>query len=122
MASKIGGYDSSTATSAIGAGRAVQRPQDAATGGAQGSGESKGGSSSERVQITGVARQLSSLEQAINDLPAVNDAKVAQISTAIEQGTYSVNSKHIADKLIQTERELSRVPDGSDTDSDTEAE
>ena len=121
MASKIGGYDNSTATGAIGGGRAVQRPQDAASGGAQSSGGSTG-SSSESVQITGVARQLSSLEQAIRDLPAVNDAKVAQLSNAIEQGSYSVNSQHIADRLIQTGRELSRVPDGSDTDSDADAE
>lgn len=121
MASKIGGYDSSSATSAISAGRAVQRPQDAAAGGTQSSGTSAG-NSSESVQITGVARQLSSLEQAIRDLPAVNDAKVAQLSNAIEQGTYSVNSQHIADRLIQTERELNRVPNGSDTDSDADAE
>ncbi len=121
MASKIGGYDSSTATRAMGAGRAVQRPQDAATGGAQSSSGSAG-NSSESVEITGVARQLASLEQAIRDVPTVDEAKVAQLSTAVEQGTYSVNSQHIADKLIQTERDLSRLSGKSDPESDTDAE
>ena len=45
------------------------------------------------VQITGTARQLASLEQAVRDLPAVNNAKVAQISAAIEQGTYTVDAQ-----------------------------
>ena len=111
MSSKIGGVDGSRPTAAIGAGRAVQRPQDAATGGAQSSGDS-GGNSSESVQITGAARQLANLEQAVRDLPAVNDSKVAQISSAIEQGTYSVNAKHIADQLVQMEKELGRLPGG----------
>jgi negative regulator of flagellin synthesis FlgM len=114
VSSKIGGVDGNSPSTAIGAGRAVQRPQDAATGGAQNSQGSGGGSS---VQITGVARQLASLEQALHDLPAVNDARVAQISNAIEQGTYRVDARHIANQLIQTEKEL---PNGSRSDADPE--
>ena len=121
MASKIGGYDSSNAASAIGAGRAVQRPQDAAAGSSQGAGNSAAGGG-ESVEITGIARQLSALEQAVRDLPAVNDARVAQLSNAIEQGSYSVNSQHIADRLIQTERELSRIPDGGDGEAESDAD
>lgn len=118
MSSKIGGVDGSSPTAAIGAGRAVQRPADAATGGAQSSNSS--GGSGENVQITGTARQLATLEQAVRELPAVNDSRVAQISSAIEQGTYSVNSKHIADQLIKMEKSLSNLPDGSDTETDPE--
>jgi negative regulator of flagellin synthesis FlgM len=117
VASKIGGVDGSSSSTAIGAGRAVQSPQDSATGGTQSSGNS---SSGENVQITGTARQLANLEQAVRDLPAVNDAKVAQISTAIEQGTYSVNSQHIASQLIQMEKALRNLPDGSGSDADPE--
>ena len=51
VSSKIGGVDSSSQTAAIGAGRAVQRPQDAAAGGTQSSSNSSG--SDENVQITG---------------------------------------------------------------------
>ena len=120
MSSKIGGVDGSSPTAAIGAGRAVQRPQDAATGGAQSSADS--GGNAESVQITGTARQLASLEQAVRDLPAVNEAKVAQISSAIEQGTYTVNSRHIADQLVQMDKDLARLPNANSTDADADAE
>ena len=77
------------------------------------------------MQITGTARQLVNLEQAVRDLPAVNDAKVAQISSAIEQGNYTVNSRHIADQLVQMEKELGRLPNANSTgprQADAEAE
>jgi negative regulator of flagellin synthesis FlgM len=119
VSSKIGGFDGNSPSTAIGAGRAVQRPQDAATGGTQNSNGTGGGSS---VQITGTARQMASLEQAVRDLPAVNDAKVAQISAAIEQGTYKVDSRDIANKLIQMEQSLDDVPSDSGSGSGTEAD
>ncbi len=117
MSNKIGGVDGSMPNGAIGAGRAVQRPQDAATGTAQ---DSNGSGHQESVQITGAARQLAGLEQAIRDLPTVNQARVAQISSSIEQGTYSVNSRHIADQLLQMEKALKELPgrSGADPDSD----
>ncbi len=66
---------------------------------AQGAGESP-------VHITSQARQLAALEHALNDVPAVNEARVAEIRLAIEQGQYEVNAERIADKLLRTEREL----------------
>jgi len=125
VSSKIGGVDGNSPSTAIGAGRAVQRPQDAATGEPKNS-NSSGGSS---VQITGTARQLASLEQAVRDLPAVNDTKVAQISAAIEQGTYTVDARDIANKLVQMEKALAHgspgledVPNGSGSSSGKDAE
>ena len=121
MSSKIGGVDgNSNPTAAVGAGRAVQRPQDATTGAPQ-SNESNGGNAG-NVQITGAARQLATLEQAVRDLPVVNDTRVAQLSNAIEQGTYSVNPHHIADRLMQLEQALGHIPDGSDADPNAEAD
>jgi negative regulator of flagellin synthesis FlgM len=126
VSSKIGGVDGTSPSTAIGAGRAVQRPQDAATGGPQSSQGSGGGSS---VQITGTARQLASLEQRVRDLPAVNDARVAQISNAIEQGAYTVDAKHIANQLIQMEKALAHgasgredLPNSSDADAEPDAD
>jgi negative regulator of flagellin synthesis FlgM len=116
VSNKIGGVDGSSPSTAIGAGRAVQRPQDAATGGAANSSGS-GGSS---VQITGTARQLASLEQALRDLPAVNEPRVAQISNAIEQGTYRVDAKHIANQLIQMEKALAHGSAEADPEPDTD--
>ncbi len=119
MSSKIGGVDGSSPTAAIGAGRAVQRPPDAATGGAQSSGASSG--NEESVQITGAARQLATLEQAVHDTPEVNTARVAQLSSAIEQGTYSVNSQHIADQLVQMDKELSHLGNQHQPEADPDA-
>jgi negative regulator of flagellin synthesis FlgM len=122
VSSKIGGVDGSSQTAAIGAGRTVQRPQDAAAGGAQSSDASS--ENAENVQITGVARQLATLEQAVRDVPEVNTARVAQISGAIEQGSYTVNSRHIADRLVQVEKELAHLgnPHQPETDSEAEAD
>lgn len=120
MSSKIGGVDSSSQTAAIGAGRAVQRPQDAAAGGTQSSSTSSG--SDENVQITGTARQLASLEQAVRDAPAVNTARVAQISTALAQGTYTINSQHIADQLVQSDQELAHLGNQHQPETDSDAD
>jgi negative regulator of flagellin synthesis FlgM len=59
------------------------------------------------VQITDQARQLASLEQAVQSLPVVNEARVAEIRLALEEGRYQVNPERIADKLLRTEQELS---------------
>lgn len=121
MSSKIGGVDS-TSTAALSTSRSnTQRPPDAASGSTQASGGSNNGAA-EDVQISGGARNLASLEQAVKDMPAVNTEKVAQISTAIEQGTYTVNSRHIADRLLQMDKELSRLPNAQDTDAENEPE
>ena len=120
MSSKIGGVDSSSQTAAIGAGRAVQRPQDAPAGGTQSSSTSSG--SDENVQITGAARQLATLEQAVHDAPEVNSARVAQISSAIEQGTYTINSQHIADQLVQSDKELASLGNQHQPETDSEAD
>ena len=120
MSSKIGGVDNSSQTAPLGAGRAVQRPQDAAAGGTQSSNTSSG--SDDSVQITGVARQLATLEQAVRDAPEVNTARVAQISTALEQGTYTINSKNIADQLVQSERELAHLGNQHQAETDPDAD
>lgn len=59
------------------------------------------------VRITDQARQLAALEQALNEVPVVNEARVESIRLAIEEGRYEVNPERIADKLLRTERELS---------------
>jgi negative regulator of flagellin synthesis FlgM len=58
------------------------------------------------VHITGTARQLVELEQMVKDMPAVDEAKVAAISAAIENGTYKVSADKIADNLVQIEQAL----------------
>lgn len=111
MSNKISGIDGAQIAS-VGAGRPVQRSQDAVGGGAS-AGTSRGGS--QDVQITGTARQLADLEQKVRDLPAVNEERVSQIRAAIEQGTYTVRPQHIADQLVSLERSLGSLPDRDDS-------
>ncbi|HVO48111.1 MAG TPA: flagellar biosynthesis anti-sigma factor FlgM [Steroidobacteraceae bacterium] len=103
MPSKISGIDSSPIGS-VGAGRAVQRPQDATTGAAA------SGNSPDDVQITGTARQLADLEQTLRDLPAVNETRVAEIRTALEKGTYTIRPQHVAEQLMSLEKALRQYP------------
>jgi len=58
------------------------------------------------VNITDQAKQLAALEQALQNLPAVNEARVAEIRSAIQDGRYQVNPERIADKLLRFEQEL----------------
>jgi negative regulator of flagellin synthesis FlgM len=64
-----------------------------------------------QVQISDTAARLASAEQALRDSPAVDSARVAQLRSAIEQGTYTVNSGHVATQLMQMERALARLGD-----------
>ncbi len=112
MSSKIGGFNG-TQTPSVGAGRSAQRPQDAASGGTSASSTSSTGSTQD-VQITGAARQLATLEQTLRDLPAVNETRVAQIASSIEQGTYVVHPHEIANRLIQLEQALGQLSDQAD--------
>lgn len=112
MSSKISGIDSAPIAS-VGPGRAVKRPQDA-TSGDVGSNASQD-SFQQDVQITGTARHLADLEQKVRDLPAINEQRVSEIRTAIEQGTYNVRPQHIADHLMSLERALAQLPDGDES-------
>ncbi len=99
MSSKIGGTEN-RGTGAVGAGRAVGRVRDV-------TGEPKTAEQqSNDVHITGTARQLVELETMVKDMPAVDEAKVAAISAAIEQGTYKVSADKVADNLMQIEQAL----------------
>jgi negative regulator of flagellin synthesis FlgM len=110
VSSKISGIDgapSAAQIASVGAGRPVQRPQDAASGGTSAD-TSKDGS--QNVQITGTARQLADLDQKVRNTPDVNEERVSQLRTAIEQGTYQVRPQHIADQLMSLERSLGSLP------------
>jgi negative regulator of flagellin synthesis FlgM len=118
VASKISGVDTSAQIASIGAGRAVQLAKDVASGSAQTASDAP--DDSQDVQITGTARQLADLEQQLRDLPAVNETRVSQIRTAIEQGTYAVHPEQIADQLMSLEKALGQLPNGSPSQDSSE--
>lgn len=112
MPTKISGLSGGLgASAALDAGRPAEKTRDSTTGG--GSSAPDGSSAGTKdVHITDSASQLASLEQTLLSLPAVDGARVAQLQTAIEQGTYTVQPQHIADQLIQLEQSLAELPGG----------
>jgi negative regulator of flagellin synthesis FlgM len=108
MANKISGLSGSS-TASIDAGSPAARVRDAATGGSPAPAVSPPASGD--VHITDSASQLASLEQAVRSLPAVDPARVAQFTTAIEQGNYTVQPQHVADQLLRLEQALGQLPE-----------
>jgi len=56
---------------------------------------------SDRVDISGKGKEIADLMAAVNKLPDIRNDKVQAIKEAIESGTYSVDSKKIAAKLLE---------------------
>ncbi len=105
MANEINGLDSRPVS--VGAGRAVARAPDASTGGPQ----SQPAASTGDVHITDSANKLASLEQALREMPAVDDARVTQVRNALAEGSYTIQPRHIAEKLLSLEQSLGQLPD-----------
>lgn len=55
---------------------------------------------SEKVAISGRARDISKAREAASSAPDVNDAKIAKLKAAIQNGTYKVDAEKVADRLV----------------------
>lgn len=100
MSSKIDGFDARPAP--VGAGQPVRRGRDATAGGAGQSPEREG------VQITESARRLAALEQAVREMPEVDEARVAEVRRALAEGRHEVRPERIAERLLRLEQLLAR--------------
>lgn len=60
------------------------------------------------VSLGSTASQLRSMEEGMSRGSPINAAKVAEIKQAISEGRFKVNSEVVADRLIDTVRELIR--------------
>ena len=101
MTNKIGGYGNRPVQT--GADKTVARERDAGTSASQSADASKAATP---VRITDQARQLAALERAVHDAPVVNEARVAAVRQAVEEGRYEVVPERIADKLLRMNQEL----------------
>jgi negative regulator of flagellin synthesis FlgM len=104
LASKLSGIDSNTAP--VEAGRPLQRVPDATT-----SAHNASSSAGEDVHITDAAAQLATLEKAVSVLPAVDDARVRAIRSAVEEGHYAISPERVADGLLGLEHALAPLGD-----------
>jgi negative regulator of flagellin synthesis FlgM len=98
VSTKIGGFQNRPVQ--VGTEKPVSKVRD----GQKSSNEASVPSNS--VRITDQARQLAALEQAVQSMPIVNEARVAEIRVAIEEGRYQVSPERIADRLMNMDRDL----------------
>jgi len=101
VTNKIGGYGNRPVQN--GTGKSVSRERDAGTSASQ---SAEGAKAATPVKITDQARQLAALERAVNDAPVVNEARVAAVQQAVEEGRYEVVPERIANKLLRMNQEL----------------
>jgi len=65
-----------------------------------------GASSGPRVQLSPLGSQLAGIEASLANVPVVDSQRVDEIKQAISDGRFKVNPDVIADKLLETVREL----------------
>ena len=101
MTNKIGGYGNRPVHTSTG--KSVSRERDAGTSASQ---SAEAGKAATPVRVSDQARQLAQLERAVQDAPVMNEARVAAVRLALEEGRYEVVPERIADKLLRIENEL----------------
>ena len=64
---------------------------------------------STNVKLSSLSAQLQMIEKGFADAPVVDAARVAELKQAISDGRFKVNPEAVADRLIDTVKELIRV-------------
>ncbi|MEH6504095.1 MAG: flagellar biosynthesis anti-sigma factor FlgM [Cycloclasticus sp.] len=70
---------------------------------------SPGVSSDDRVDLTETASRLQQIEQALSNIPIVDDARVESVSQSIKSGEYQIDNEKIAERIITNESSLKEV-------------
>ena len=106
MANTINSYSGSGAAS-VTSSRSTQTSRENASAATSENSQSEAGNA--EVQITSTAASLASLGQRISALPDINQNRVAQISQALANGTYSISADKIASGLLQSDQGLAQI-------------
>jgi len=106
MANTINSYSGSGAAS-VTSSRPTQASRENTSAATSENSQSSAGNA--EVQITSTAASLASLGQRISTLPDINQNRVAQISQALANGTYSISADKIASGLLQSDQGLAQI-------------
>ena len=68
---------------------------------------------STNVKLSSLSAQLQMIEKGFADTSVVDAARVAELKEAISEGRFKVNSEAVADRLIDTVKELIRAHKGN---------
>lgn len=58
---------------------------------------------SDRISLSGRAKEIAELKKQIDELPEIRAEKVEALKKAIENGTYEVDSLKVAQKILEEE-------------------
>ncbi|MEO1079326.1 MAG: flagellar biosynthesis anti-sigma factor FlgM [Pseudomonadota bacterium] len=73
---------------------------------AAGAGDAESAGRGESVSFTQTASDLLSLETQLRELPGIDQARVDRIRSAIDNGSFEIDTDRIVDNLLRSEREL----------------
>jgi negative regulator of flagellin synthesis FlgM len=62
-----------------------------------------------RVELSPLGAQLASIEASLANVPVVDTARVDEIKQAIADGHFKVNPEVVADRLLETVKDLIRA-------------
>jgi negative regulator of flagellin synthesis FlgM len=108
MANTINSYTGNGATS-VATNRSSQTSASTSTASAATTDATPSAEVSQKVRISDTAAKLSSIGSELSAQPAVDQAKVAQISKALANGTYKISADKIASGLMQSEQTLAQI-------------
>lgn len=70
---------------------------------AEGSKSETPSSAGDRVTLTNTASRLQNIEQQLSNASSIDNARVAEVQSAITSGDYAIDSDRIADKMLAFE-------------------
>lgn len=90
--------------------KAAARPAASTTARNGGEKPAAAATPTDTVSLTDTAARLRELEAALAGAPDVDSARVEALRQAIAEGKYTIDSVHVADKLVALERDLFGKP------------
>ncbi|WP_417568001.1 flagellar biosynthesis anti-sigma factor FlgM [Marinobacter sp.] len=64
------------------------------------------GARGENVSLSSQARNLKQLEQKLGDYPEMDDDRIEQIRSALENGTYKIDAEKLAQKMLEMDESI----------------
>lgn len=93
---KVEGTSRTTPLTSVSTGQVAARPRPSAAG----------TSGKDNVNISEQSSQLQALESSMRDAPEVDSSKIEAIKQAISDGSFSISSGRVAEKMMASTREL----------------
>ena len=64
------------------------------------------GARGENVNLSSQAKNLKQLEQKLGNYPEMDDARIEQIRSALESGSYKIDAEKLAQKMLEMDESI----------------